>query len=182
MHQQKPSPGRKDAGALLVMWLICLPLAWFFGHLIKDIPIRAAVVVAAGLDWAGERGTTTITRSELVSEGGGRGGSHRTTYCFGDFTPAGQLPPRRDIRVHVEGPCEAGRVVPSRLVAGDPANWIDGTEQDQVYAGAGWVSAMFLGVFMGAFLLLVGGIPIVCAVLFPVMFLRNLYDRVRRNR
>lgn len=182
MYRRKSYPGRSDAGALLVMWVICLPAAWFFGHLIKDIPIRNAVVVAAGLDWAGERGTITVARAQRVYEGGGRGGGHRTVYCFGDFTPTGESLPLRDIRTHVDGPCEAGRVFPARLVRADPSNWIDGADQDQAYAGAGWGSALFVGVFMGAFLLIVGGIPIVCAVLFPIMILRNLYDRFRRTR
>ncbi len=163
------------------MWLLCLPVAWFFGHLIADIPVRSAVVVAAGLDWAGERGTTTVTRSERVFEGGGRGGGHRTTYCFGDFMPEGESRVLRDIRVHAEGPCEKGRVLPARLVRADPSNWLDGTDRDQAYAGAGWGSALLVGLFMGAFLLLVGGIPIICAVLFPVMLLRGLYDRFRER-
>lgn len=80
-----------------------------------------------------------------------------------------------DIRVHVDGGCEAGRVLPVRLVRADPANWIGGNDQDQAYAGTGWGSALLVGLFMGVFLLLVGGIPIVCVVLFPLMLLQGLW-------
>ncbi|WP_280458900.1 hypothetical protein [Nocardia carnea] len=175
MSKRNPIRNNRDPGTLIVMWSVCLPVAWFFGHLIGDIPVRNAEVVLAGLDWAGERGTVTVTRSERVYEGGGRGGGHRTTYCFGDFSPAHGSERLLDIRVHVDGECDAGRVLPARLVRADPGNWIDGNDQDHAYAGAGWVSALLIGLFMGAFLLLVGGIPIVCVMLFPLMILQHLW-------
>lgn len=187
MSKRKPVRSNGNPGTLTVLWLVCLPVAWFFGHLINDIPVRNAEVVLAGLDWAGEQGTITVTRSERVYEGGGRGGGRRTTHCFGDFSPAHRSERLLDIRVHVDGECDAGRVLPARLVRADPENWIDGNDQDHAYAGAGWVSALLIGLFMGAFLLLVGGIPIVCVVLFPLMILRHLWTRggavrVRRSR
>ena len=175
MSKRKPIRGTGDPGTLIVMWLVCLPLAWFFGHLINDIPVRSAEVVMAGLDWAGERGSVTITRSAQVHEGGGRGGSHRTTHCFADFSPAHGSGRLLDIRVHADGDCDAGRVRPARLVRADPANWIGGNDEDHAYAGAGWGSALFVGLFMGAFLLLAGGIPIVCAVVFPLMLVQRLW-------
>lgn len=175
VSKRKPIRGGGNPGTVIVMWLLCLPLAWFFGHLINDLPVRNAEVVAAGLDWAGEQGTVTVTRSEQVYEGNGRGGGHRTTHCFGDFTPAQGSARLRDIRVHVDGGCDAGRVLPARLVRADPANWIGGNDRDHAYAGAGWGSALFIGLFMGIFLLLVGGIPIVCVILFPLMLLQGLW-------
>ncbi|MFE0763741.1 hypothetical protein ACFW4X_24440 [Streptomyces smyrnaeus] len=174
------SGGEIAVGPLLWMWLlICLPLAWFFGHLINDVPVYSARVVAAGLDWSGERGTVTVNRSQRVVEGGGRGGSSTVTHCFGDFAPAAGGAPLKDIRVHVEGGCEAGRTVAARLIRAEPDNWLTGTDQDQAYAGDGWGKALFIVLFMGAFLLIVGGLPIFCAVLFPVMILKGLYDRAR---
>lgn len=176
VSERKPIPRNGNPGTVIMMWSVCLPLAWFFGHLIYDIPVRNAQVVLAGLDLAGDQGTVTVTRSERVYEGGGRGGGHRTTHCFGEFSPPHGSERLLDIRVHVDGECDAGRVVPARLVRADPANWIDGNDEDHAYAGAGWGSALFVGLFMGAFLLLVGGIPIVCVVLFPLMLLQRLWS------
>ncbi|MGW5383601.1 hypothetical protein [Nocardia sp. NPDC003963] len=173
MREREPAGGRGNSVALVVLWVLCLPLAWFSVHLIGDIPVRNAKVVAAGLDWAGERGDVTVLRSEEVYERDSRGGGRRTMHCYGDFAAAEGSGGFADIRVHVNGACEPGRVLPARLVRADPGNWIGGNDRDQAYAGAGWGSPLIVGLFMGVFLVLVGGIPIVGVVLLPLLFLRG---------
>ncbi|UED87188.1 hypothetical protein [Streptomyces profundus] len=170
-----------SVGGLLVMWLICLPVAAFVVQLVEDVPVRGARVVAAAFDLHGERGTVTIVESREVREGGGRGGSHMATHCFGVFTPSDGDPPLPDTRVHVGG-CEEGKVVDARLIREDLSSWVMPNEQDEAYTfGHGWGTPLLLFLFMGAFLLLAGGPFVLCAILFPIMITTTLIHRARTD-
>lgn len=165
---------------LLIMWLVCLPVAWFAVQLFQDVPLRAARNIAAAFDWYGERGSVTISESQKVRTGGGRGGSRQETHCFGDFVPDDGSTPLPHVRVHV-GDCDEGRVVTARLVRKDLSSWVMPHDKDEAFAGHGWGTPLVLLLFMGTFLLIAGGPFVLCAVLFPVMMLQALVVRLRSS-
>ncbi|RMI38195.1 hypothetical protein EBN88_17435 [Streptomyces triticirhizae] len=162
----------------MLMWLVCVPVAWFVLQLVEDVPVRQARIIAAAFDWHGEKGTVTVSESKRVYEGGGRGGGSMRTHCFGTFVPDDGTAPLTNIRVHV-GDCEIGRVAEARLIPKDPSSWMIPNKTDQAYAGDGWGQPLVLLLFMGLFLLIAGGPFVLCAALFPVMILLALYRRWR---
>jgi hypothetical protein len=179
-QRKRPTAGAQHGGivGLVVMWLVCAPVAWFFLQLAEDVPIRGVRVVAAAFGWYGEKGDVTVTGSRRVYEGGGRGGGNWRTHCHGTFVPADGGEPLTAIRVHV-GDCEEGRVVEARLIRKDLSSWVMPNKTDQAYAGSGWGEPLVLVLFMGTFILLAGGPFILAALLLPLQMIKVLYRRWR---
>lgn len=167
-----PKPGvladRRSIGRLLVLWLVCLPLAWLFVLLAVEVPVGHARMVAAAFGWYGEEGTVTITG--LVGW---------DQICSGTFVPDDGGAPRTGVEVHVSGSCDVGRVVTARLIRKD-TGWLRLSWNDLAFAGGGRGAALSEMLMTGAFILLVGGSIISFAMQFPVTVLIELFRRWRR--
>lgn len=166
---------RGNVGGLLVAWVVCLPIAFFFVQLTQDAPIRSVKAVAAANDWAGERGTVTVTHRKVYSDSSGR-----NRHCYGEFRPANGGPTLADVRIHLRGGCQVGRVVDARVLRKDHS-WLMPQKQHTAYAGTGAGEAIVVGVLMGLFCLIVGGPFVACALAFPVLALMTLAPRRGRD-
>lgn len=160
-------------GGLFVAWVVCLPIAFFFVQLTRDVPVRSVKVVAAANDWAGERGTATVTERKPYTDSSGR-----KRHCYGEFRPDNGGPVLADVRIHLSGACQAGRVVDTRLLRREDS-WLMPQKQHIAYAGTGAGEAVAAGVLMGLFCLVVGGPFVACVLAFPVLVLRELASRRR---
>lgn len=148
------------------MWLVCLPLAYFFVQLTRDVPIRSGKAVAAAYGWYGESGTVTVTHGKTVVQDGGK-----RRNCYGDFRPNGEGATVVGVRVHLSGTCKDGRRVTVRLLRRDTRSRLIQEKENVAYAGTGGGKAIVVGLLMGAFCLVVGGPFVLCAVVFPFLLL-----------
>lgn len=156
---------------MLIAWLVCLPIAFLFAQLTRDVPVRSAHAAAAAYDWFGEPGTVTVTHRKTVSETSGR-----KRYCYGHFRPADGGPTVTDVRIHISGGCRDGRKADARLLRKDDS-WLIPQKEHTAYADAGATEAILVGTFMGLFCLVVGGPFVAAALAFPVLILMTVIRR-----
>ncbi|UGQ08949.1 hypothetical protein LO772_18375 [Yinghuangia sp. ASG 101] len=167
-----------SARALGVLWLVCLPLAFFFGQLTYDVPVHSAKAAGAAFGWYGEDGTVTVTHVKKVTKS--RGGTERR--CYGDFHARdGDGAAVTGVRVHLDGGCTPGRTVDVRLLRADTGSWLI-DHDDEAFAGTGAGTPLVLLVFMGLFCLVVGGPFMLCALLFPCLMVLVAVRRRRARR
>ncbi|MGA4544306.1 hypothetical protein ACPA54_30390 [Uniformispora flossi] len=162
---------------MLVAWLVCLPVAFLFTQLTRDVPVRSAMAAGAALDRYGERGTVTVTHDKVVRQKSGS-----TRHCFGEFRPRDGGPVVTGVRVRLNGRCTPGREVDVRFLPKHTNTWLIPTRQDTAYAGTGAGEAIAITLFMGLFCLLIGGPFVVCAAAFPALVATTLARRARSAR
>lgn len=169
MRTGKAAGRRGDVKGLLIAFVVCVPVAWFFVQLTLDVPVRSVKATAAAYDHYGERGTVTVTHREVVNDSGGR-----RRHCHGEFRPDGGGALLPDVRVHIDGACTVGRIVDARLLRKDDS-WLIPQREHTAYAGSGAGEAVTIGVFMGLFCLIVGGPFLAFALAAPVLVLAELW-------